>query len=173
MYCHWTSTGVVFTSPCNSFSDSVQGRNNIAAVCKNGFNRRYAHLYLPHLTATLGFPFQTPSIHVHTLYTLATYPSRQYMAKIPTETVTYTSGDLTTPPALRLLHYNDVYHVEAGSREPVGGIARFQTLCNYYRNDDKFAGQPELLTLFSGDAFNPSLESTVTKGKTVARSRLL
>jgi 5'-nucleotidase len=47
----------------------------------------------------------------------------------------------------------------------VGGIARFQTLCNHYARDEKFAGQSELLTLFSGDAFNPSLESSVTKGK--------
>ena len=68
------------------------------------------------------------------------------------------------PPDLRILHYNDVYHVEAGSAEPAGGIARFQTLCNYYKNDAKFKGHPELITVFSGDAFNPSLESSVTKG---------
>ncbi|KAF2020737.1 ser/Thr protein phosphatase family protein [Aaosphaeria arxii CBS 175.79] len=73
----------------------------------------------------------------------------------------YPSG---TPPDLRLLHYNDVYHVDSSSAEPVGGVARFQTLVNYYRNDERFAGQSELLTFFSGDAFNPSLESSVTKG---------
>jgi 5'-nucleotidase len=38
------------------------------------------------------------------------------------------------------------------------------TLSKYYRNDEKFKGQPELVTLFSGDAWNPSLESSVTKG---------
>jgi 5'-nucleotidase len=70
-------------------------------------------------------------------------------------------------PDLRILHYNDVYHVESGSAEPVGGAARFQTLCNYYRNDPKFKGQPELITVFSGDAFNPSLESSVTKGNNI------
>lgn len=70
----------------------------------------------------------------------------------------------TTPPDLRFLHYNDVYHVDASSAEPVGGIGRFQTLVNYYRDDEKFAGQSGLLTFFSGDAFNPSLESSVTKG---------
>jgi 5'-nucleotidase len=69
------------------------------------------------------------------------------------------------PPDLRLLHYNDVYHVEASSAEPVGGVARFQTVCNYYKNDPKFKGQPGLITIFSGDAFNPSLESSVTKGR--------
>ncbi|KAH5277735.1 hypothetical protein HBI26_064450 [Parastagonospora nodorum] len=69
-----------------------------------------------------------------------------------------------TPPDLRFLHYNDVYHVEAGSREPVGGYARFQTLINYYRDDERFKDQPKVLTFFSGDAFNPSIESSITKG---------
>jgi 5'-nucleotidase len=66
---------------------------------------------------------------------------------------------------LRFLHYNDVYHVEAGSREPVGGYARFQTLVNYYRDDERFKDQPKVLTFFSGDAFNPSIESSITKGE--------
>jgi 2',3'-cyclic-nucleotide 2'-phosphodiesterase (5'-nucleotidase family) len=74
-------------------------------------------------------------------------------------------GATDSPPELRFLHYNDVYHVEAGSREPVGGYARFQTLVNYYRNDERFKGQPNVLTFFSGDAFNPSIESSITKGK--------
>ena len=84
----------------------------------------------------------------------------------PTEQVTCepAGGAPNTPPHLRFLHYNDVYHVEAGSREPVGGYARFQTLVNYYRDDEKFQDQPKLLTFFSGDAFNPSIESSVTKG---------
>ena len=47
-------------------------------------------------------------------------------------------------------------------------MARFQTLCNSYASGGtkggKYEGQPELVTLFSGDAFNPSLESGVTKG---------
>lgn len=51
-----------------------------------------------------------------------------------------------------------------GSAEPVGGIARFQAVANYYRNNPAYAGQPKLITLFSGDAFSPSLESSVTKG---------
>jgi 5'-nucleotidase len=58
-----------------------------------------------------------------------------------------------------------VYHIDASSAEPVGGIARFQTLIKYYRDNERFKGQSELLTLFSGDAFNPSLESSVTKGE--------
>ena len=47
----------------------------------------------------------------------------------------------------------------------MGGIARFKTVCNEYQEDARFKDQPELLTFFSGDAFNPSLESSVTKGK--------
>lgn len=39
-----------------------------------------------------------------------------------------------------------------------------KTLCDYYRNDDEFKDAPYPLTLFSGDALNPSRESTVTKG---------
>ncbi|KAJ9326865.1 hypothetical protein DTO027B5_4691 [Paecilomyces variotii] len=69
------------------------------------------------------------------------------------------------PPDLRLLHYNDVYHVEAGSAEPAGGVARFQSVVNFYRSDPRFTGQPDILTFFSGDALNPCLESTVTKGR--------
>lgn len=46
----------------------------------------------------------------------------------------------------------------------MGGLARFKTLCNHYQHDDQFKGQSELLTFFSGDAFNPSLESSITKG---------
>lgn len=55
--------------------------------------------------------------------------------------------------------------IRAGSAEPAGGAARFQSVVNFYRSDPRFAGQPGLLTFFSGDVFNPSLESTVTKGR--------
>lgn len=69
-----------------------------------------------------------------------------------------------SPPDLRILHYNDVYHVDPSSAEPVGGIARFITVCKEYRESDKYRGQPGLVTLFSGDVFSPSLESSITKG---------
>ncbi|KAI0596385.1 flagellar associated protein [Biscogniauxia sp. FL1348] len=92
-------------------------------------------------------------------------PEKKSKPPPPDETVTYTSeGAHDGPPDLRILHYNDVYHVDSSSAEPVGGAARFMTLINHYREDDKFKGQPELLTFFSGDAFNPSLESSITKG---------
>jgi 2',3'-cyclic-nucleotide 2'-phosphodiesterase (5'-nucleotidase family) len=79
------------------------------------------------------------------------------------EVVTYGSP-ATSPPDLRLLHYNDVYHLDASSAEPVGGIARFMTVCSEYQHGDRFKDQPACVTLFSGDAFNPSLESSITKG---------
>ena len=41
-------------------------------------------------------------------------------------------------------------------------------MCNEYREGARFNGQSGLLTFFSGDAFNPSLESSVTKGKIIA-----
>lgn len=80
--------------------------------------------------------------------------------------VTYSSGrfDGGDAPDLRILHYNDVYHVDPSSAEPVGGFPRFMTMCKEYQKDSRFDGQPRLITLFSGDAFNPSLESSVTKG---------
>jgi 2',3'-cyclic-nucleotide 2'-phosphodiesterase (5'-nucleotidase family) len=86
-------------------------------------------------------------------------------SKTPTaeETVVYGKAE-QRPADLRLLHYNDVYHVDASSAEPVGGIARFMTICKEYQDSAKFRNQPRLLTFFSGDAFNPSLESSVTKG---------
>lgn len=80
-------------------------------------------------------------------------------------TVTFSSRQAdTSPPDLRIIHYNDVYHLDPSSAEPQGGIGRFITVCNEYREDKRFDGQSKLLTFFSGDAFNPSLESTVTKG---------
>lgn len=84
----------------------------------------------------------------------------------PSTSITYSSShSSSTPPDLRLLHYNDVYHIEAGSAEPVGGIPRFQTVVNHYRSDSQYEDLPKLVTLFSGDAYNPSLESSVTKGR--------
>ncbi|KAL2267945.1 hypothetical protein VTJ83DRAFT_5222 [Remersonia thermophila] len=80
--------------------------------------------------------------------------------------VTFSSGrDVnTTPPDLRILHFNDVYHLDSSSSEPAGGVARFVSVCKEYRDADRFQGQPRLVTLFSGDVFNPSLESSITKG---------
>ncbi|KAK7972267.1 hypothetical protein PG988_006401 [Apiospora saccharicola] len=89
---------------------------------------------------------------------------REKIEPPPNESQTYSSGNSNGPPDLRLVHYNDVYHIDASSAEPVGGAARFITLMEHYRHAEQFQGQPELITFFSGDAFNPSLESSITKG---------
>ena len=83
----------------------------------------------------------------------------------PEPLVTFSSGRTgTSPPGLRILHYNDVYHLDPSSAEPVGGIGRFITVCREYKESEKYKGQPDLVTLFSGDVFSPSLESSITKG---------
>lgn len=89
----------------------------------------------------------------------------------PNESVTYSSGaGHGEAPDLRIVHYNDVYHVDSSSSEPVGGAARFMSLVQHYREGPQFKGQSSLLTFFSGDAFNPSLESSVTKGMPCQRN---
>ncbi len=62
------------------------------------------------------------------------------------------------PPShpLTILHFNDVYELNPRNREPVGGAARLATRIKEHAADNP-------LVLFSGDAFNPSLLSTVTK----------
>ncbi|KAJ2783123.1 hypothetical protein H4R18_001871 [Coemansia javaensis] len=63
---------------------------------------------------------------------------------------------------LRILHFNDVYHVAASSQEPVGGAARFARLLKTVQERDGGGAQ---VTLFSGDAYFPSLESSVSHGR--------
>ncbi|KAJ2647851.1 hypothetical protein IWW40_004376 [Coemansia sp. RSA 1250] len=61
---------------------------------------------------------------------------------------------------LRILHFNDVYHVAAAQAEPVGGAARFGHLVHKLQRQNG-----PVLTLFSGDAYFPSLESTISRGE--------
>ncbi|KAJ2788879.1 hypothetical protein H4R20_007287, partial [Coemansia guatemalensis] len=63
---------------------------------------------------------------------------------------------------LRILHFNDVYHVAASDKEPVGGAARFGSLLHSLQQD---TGASPTLTLFSGDAYFPSLESSISRGE--------
>ncbi|KAK9384158.1 hypothetical protein V1515DRAFT_583212 [Lipomyces mesembrius] len=65
-------------------------------------------------------------------------------------------------PNVRLIHYISPQFPDA---HIPGGAERFVTLVNEYRNAEQYDEAPELITAFSGDAFNPSLESSVTKGK--------
>lgn len=62
------------------------------------------------------------------------------------------------PPALHIVHFNDVYNVESTrTRDPVGGADRFLTVVKSLRHLDP-------VVLFSGDCFSPSIVSTVTRG---------
>ncbi|KAK9477499.1 Metallo-dependent phosphatase-like protein [Lipomyces japonicus] len=69
-------------------------------------------------------------------------------------------------PDVRLAHFNDVYHIAPQFQDaPIpGGAARFVSLLQKYRNGEKYTGSPDLVTVFSGDAFSPSMESSVTHG---------
>jgi len=62
---------------------------------------------------------------------------------------------------ITILHFNDVYEIASGKREPVGGAARFVNKIKSYDDEDP-------LVLFSGDCANPSLLSTLTKGRHMA-----
>uniref|UniRef100_A0A2K6G2M8 Ecto-5'-nucleotidase n=1 Tax=Propithecus coquereli TaxID=379532 RepID=A0A2K6G2M8_PROCO len=62
------------------------------------------------------------------------------------------------PYDLTILHFNDVYDVDPRPEEPVGGAARFATAVKKFR----FLNP---LLIFSGDCLNPSVLSTITKGK--------
>ncbi|CAO3601047.1 unnamed protein product [Absidia cylindrospora] len=67
---------------------------------------------------------------------------------------------IINPITLDILHFNDVYNVAPAKEEPVGGASRFATAIQQTR--DHLANPP--LVVFSGDAFNPSLEGSVTRG---------
>ncbi|KAI9208304.1 2,3-cyclic-nucleotide 2-phosphodiesterase [Polychytrium aggregatum] len=72
------------------------------------------------------------------------------------------SDDIILP----LLHFNDVYHLEPFRTEPVGGFARFANTAKSWIEDQKTKfNRPEYLFTFGGDVFNPSVESSITKGK--------
>ena len=74
-------------------------------------------------------------------------------------------GISTLPPEVLenmtfcLLHFNDVYHIAPSAKEPVGGAARFAHTVRQYK--EQYGAD----LLFSGDCYNPSLMSTVTRGK--------
>ncbi|KAK2182231.1 hypothetical protein NP493_362g02095, partial [Ridgeia piscesae] len=68
------------------------------------------------------------------------------------------SGEKTLSQSITILHFNDVYNINAREEEPVGGAARFATAMRQLKHLDP-------LVLFSGDIFNPSVMSAVTKGE--------
>ena len=75
----------------------------------------------------------------------------------------------TEPPAtsgprrLHVVHFNDVYNLEptgGHDGDPVGGAGRFATKLKELRAKD-----PNLMVVFGGDLFGPSMMSGVTKGR--------
>jgi len=59
------------------------------------------------------------------------------------------------PELLTIFHFNDVYNIQPYGKEPKAGAAYFNALLQ--REKLKYQ---QKLTLFSGDAFSPSLIST-------------
>ena len=51
---------------------------------------------------------------------------------------------------IKIIHFNDVYNIEGGEAEPVGGASRFSTALKCLQKEEKS------LVIFSGDAFSPS-----------------
>ena len=62
------------------------------------------------------------------------------------------------------LHFNDVYNLEPGKKEPVGGAAKFAGMLAQQTDDP--------IVLFSGDALNPSMASTFFKVCSLPKSLL-
>ena len=56
---------------------------------------------------------------------------------------------------LTILHFNDVYNIESGTQEPVGGAARFLTALKSMSHLDP-------MILFSGDVFAPSFSNDLS-----------
>ena len=63
-------------------------------------------------------------------------------------------GEAEKASEIEILHFNDVYEIEARAKNPVGGAGRFVARLNAHKG---------ALVLFSGDALAPSLLSTITK----------
>ena len=59
------------------------------------------------------------------------------------------SAFISTAKTLTIIHFNDVYNVEARDKEPVGGAARFKAYVDSLSDKNP-------LVLFSGDAIAPS-----------------
>eukprot|EP00906_Rhabdomonas_costata_P004932 RCo007399 len=73
-------------------------------------------------------------------------------------------SDESSPPDLRIIHFADSHRIISNARkEPAGGISRLATVVAHKRAD---YGE-QLLVLFSGDTFSPSLLSTLMRGQQV------
>jgi len=78
--------------------------------------------------------------------------------------------------SLSILHFNDVYRVtpQKISKSETIDVTQFAALADNLR--DRWAQRPDGkrdgLLLFSGDAFSPSVESSVTRGSHMVISAL-
>ena len=63
---------------------------------------------------------------------------------------------------LRILHFGDCYNIQEED-DGSGGAAKFVTALDHYRDEAK--SDSEVVTLFAGDMFGPSLISTVFEGQ--------
>lgn len=64
-----------------------------------------------------------------------------------------------TEKGITILHFNDVYNVEAATKqEPIGGAARFLNAIRSFDDENP-------IVLFSGDVFSPSMLSFFTQGE--------
>eukprot|EP00887_Chlorella_sp_A99_P006466 scaffold3.g6466.t1 len=68
------------------------------------------------------------------------------------------ASSLAAGKQLTVIHFNDVYNIDARTEEPVGGAARLATAMRSFADE-----RP--LVLFSGDCLNPSLMSAFTRGE--------
>ena len=66
---------------------------------------------------------------------------------------------------ITILHFNDVYNLEPGKKEPVGGAAKFASLVAAEKAKCAEAGLAPPIVTFAGDALNPSMCSTFFKGR--------
>ena len=64
--------------------------------------------------------------------------------------------------SLSILHFNDVYDIQPGNKEPKGGAAYFKAMLDKYRLNST-------VTLFSGDAFAPALLSSEYEGENMIK----
>ena len=63
---------------------------------------------------------------------------------------------------LKIIHFNDVYNIEPGEKEPIGGAARFKTKTKEIQDELlKLNDSKKPLVLFSGDALGPSKSKPV------------
>jgi 5'-nucleotidase len=60
-------------------------------------------------------------------------------------------------PVLRIIHFNDFYDIQPIGKNGEGGVYYFKALLDQKRNN-------KTLTLFSGEAFSPSILSTLFHG---------